>query len=791
MKKFFSALILLATAVAYGAASTAPTKFQTDTLDFGHYGSTANHNLVFDFGLATNPTLYVDNATDSLWYNYGNFNLGTGAAANQSLTFNIGGSNPQIRWNNSSGVFQYTLNGSTYHQINNGTDITSGSATVGQVLQADGAGNSLWGAAAGGGSKNYLNSGTTSNGTNTQNGNFEASATVATNWSLGHVSLTSNFPSGTPTFGSGASSNLAMTATSTGALEGNYSGLLTNTGSVSVAGDFLATNAFYIDTEDQAKMLTVKYYYSLTTGSSGTNFSGTSSNTFGVAIYDVTNSAWIQPAGVWNFTQNSGPNYGTATFQTTKNSTQYRLVFFTANAASSAYTMLLDSVSVGPQTAPTGPAVLDIATYSPTITGDSAPTSTKFTWYRIGDKAYISGFFVVGTPTSSYLSIPLPSGLSIDYTKLTSGNPQYLGSATLAQNSNYTYASGAGLAIFVDGSTTGSLFVSYHNDSDTISKVPGSTILVASEQLSFTNIAVPIVGWSSNTAMSSDTDTRVVAFNASGTSTVTGGGTVGTIVPTTINSDTHGGYQGSGIYKIPVTGYYDVSANFTGNATSWTSGQRVILYVQYGSNSVEMARDTIQATASQITSVSGTIKSLYLTSGTSVNIAILGDQGLSNAVFNWSLGRQSGPSVIAATESVLARYTGQVAFTAGGGTIAPATKVFDSHNAYNAGTGIYTVPVSGKYRVTAAFSYIAFTDTAGSNMEMDVYHNSSSDTIIAERTGTSSTTNVHYTAAGSAIVQCLAGDTLSIYGLFSIGGTGVNTVASNNANYVSFERVGN
>jgi len=166
---------------------------------------------------------------------------------------------------------------------------------------------------------------------------------TTTGFSLGNVTLPSNFPSGVPTFGSGASGTLALTASSSSPLAGSYS-LLYADSAATTAGNFVATDAFTVDLEGQAKVMQWKAFYKASVNPTNGNFSGTSSNSFGWAIYDVTNSAWIQPAGVYNMVQNSGVGMASGTFQTSSTGTSYRLVMYNGNASSGAISMQLDDV---------------------------------------------------------------------------------------------------------------------------------------------------------------------------------------------------------------------------------------------------------------------------------------------------------------------------------------------------------------------------------------------------------------------------------------------------------------
>jgi len=112
------------------------------------------------------------------------------------------------------------------------------------------------------------------------------------------------------------------------------------------AGQGFISNAFTIDAEDQAKVLTFSFAYQAVSGTM--NFSGTSSNTWAVYIYDATVGTWIQPAGVYNLVQSSGAGLATGTFQTTSSSTSYRIAVICINATGGAVSMKFDDFFVGP-----------------------------------------------------------------------------------------------------------------------------------------------------------------------------------------------------------------------------------------------------------------------------------------------------------------------------------------------------------------------------------------------------------------------------------------------------------
>jgi hypothetical protein len=94
------------------------------------------------------------------------------------------------------------------------------------------------------------------------NPDFEANS--VTPWVKGTVTLdaTSKFPNGTPTFGSGASGTLAITAQSSGALDGAYS-LQYADSAATTAGDFVASDAFSVSPAYRAQPLAIAFKYSI------------------------------------------------------------------------------------------------------------------------------------------------------------------------------------------------------------------------------------------------------------------------------------------------------------------------------------------------------------------------------------------------------------------------------------------------------------------------------------------------------------------------------------------------
>lgn len=613
-----------------------------------------------------------------------------------------------------------TGNGSNVSMPNNASFSFVYSATSSRWQLVGGTGSG-----SGGGGKNYLSAIATSQSTtpNTGNGNFELGST--TGWSLFNTTLTGVIPTGA--ISAGAASIGTFSASSSNTLGAGYS-LVTAAASAWAAGQGFISDAFNIDQEDYAKVLTFKAYYRVDSGPTNLNFSGTSSNTLAIYIYDVTNSAWIQPAGVYGLTQNSGVGYVTGTFQTTSASTQYRIAILGINASTGAVQLTWDDFSVGPQTAPLGAVVTDwvdagtnIITATTTSPTKGTTNRDKIQWRRVGGN--LEGIFeytqtVAGTAGSGNYLFQLPTGLSIDTSKLVLNAEAAIGSGANGRGDTtigrgWGSDKGTGTSMFninveAYDSTRVRLFAIYTNSAGTtIEGGIGSAYFPftsANLQISFT-ISVPIAGWSSNVQMSNDTDTRVVSMSAyKSAGSVTANTKIGSW--TAVNKDTHGAFNlSTGDYTAPVAGDYFV--NFTAYSTTasmtanvYKNGTLVLEGIRSGTTLSGLGNGIVSCVAGDVLSVAVDASLTLATSTTKTVISIF---------------RLSGPSVIAATESVNASYYVSANVSAGTAQqINFDTKEFDSHNAVTTGSGwLFTAPISGIYALSG---YVNVTVAATSGL---------------------------------------------------------------------------
>lgn len=625
-------------------------------------------------------------------------------------------------------------------------------------------------------------------------GNFENQLT--TGWSLGTVgTLTNGIPTGSPTFGSGASGNLSIAVTTSSPL-GGLASLQYISSAVTTQGNMLGSQAYSIDIEDQAKVLTFKFYYSVPSGVTNCNFSGTSSNSFGIAIWDATNSAWLSSTANFGMTQSSGTGYVTGTCQTATTTASIQFVIYNANATGGAATLNLDDFFLGPQTAPFGPTMTDWVAYTPTFTAFGTVSGVSAFYRRVGANLEVKGTFTSGTSTAANAQISLPSGLSLNSSAITTpAQTNTFGFITRAIHTTATNFPGTTVGPWpiTDATATSTTSVFIATTTNTASNVYplalGTAVLSVNDEASF-QFTCPISGWSSNVQMSSDTDTRVVAMrsnNASATVTAS----YSTVTWNTVINDTHGA-MGSTTYTIPVTGYYDVAAQTSLGGTQALNGTASISINKNGSL-IQENNNGYGGAVTATNTISIGLDSMLCNAGDTILIQVKSSATLpviadaTNGCF-FSISRRSGPSVIAATESVNMSYT-----DTSGGTIGASqavykftTKTRDTHNAYSTSTGLYTIPVSGEYRISSTLTTAAVNNSTSQAFEIWAVYNGSTNiaTNFTWGNGVSHT----QPAALSASYPCNAGDTLQIQASSSTATTGSTGAGLNT---ICIERVGN
>jgi hypothetical protein len=292
--------------------------------------------------------------------------------------------------------------------------------------------------------------------------------------------------------------------------------------------------------------------------------------------------------------------------------------------------------------------------------------------------------------------------------------------------------------------------------------------------------------------MSNDTDTRIVDLQVNNASLITPSGTIGTsfATATTINfnktptKDSHSGYS-SGVYTVAVPGDYFVSARLEMSHTASTGS---FVGASIAVNGVERAAQAIKPLSpNAYPFVSSLITGLV--AGDQITIRLFGDSAakafVASIVNDFTVHRLSGPSAIAASETVAARYTNTAGTTITNSlTAVPfATRAYDSHGSFS--TPTYTVPVSGKYRVSGVLTTQSVTLATTNDFQVQIFKTGAmvaNAFTLGNGAANGQSVQVHTT------IDCLAGDTLDVRARIS-SSVALSTTANNNV--ICIERIGN
>lgn len=569
----------------------------------------------------------------------------------------------------------------------------------------------------------------------------------------------------TPTLSGGANS-LSMSLESTSPLRGSKSLRLTASTAWAQADGVTLGPAFQIKPADFGKVLTVSCTYQVTSGASNMNFSGTVGNqTMMLAVFDVNASAWVGLAGALGFNTSGTSGIVTATFQaSTLASQSYQLYLFNVGATTTGpCSVLIDEVSVG----------------TSNNLPDSRTLASKFaltTATAVGANAIIpfnsvvfdfAGGFVAG----GQFKVPV-SGV---YEVTISGSLSAGSNTTLFVWKNGVSDTGVGLWTTAQ-TATGTTLVSCVAG-DLLDARPDLSVTVQNNA----RISVKRVGGPA----ASVGDARVVAMNSLGVPTTTGFNTTATLIKyPAATTDSHAAYNAStGLYTVPVSGWYNVSATTDVAGTFAINGYAAVFLYKNGSALVQGGAVAGGSQGSVPTSLqtlvfanAGDTFGIYLkTSATSASFVADG------TLHYLSIQRASGPSVVAASESVNASYYCSTAFAA-----SPTVPVnfdlreWDSHNAVtvSATAWRFTAPVSGTYLVT-------MTGQASVSTPVNFYKNGVNYKYMYNvNAGTISSGN-----AGTIKLQ--AGEFFDLRPFTSSTFSGNGTLSQVNSSNISITRTGN
>lgn len=593
-----------------------------------------------------------------------------------------------------------------------------------------------------------------------------------------------------PVNGIDGSPNTTWIRSTSSPLRTNASFQLVKTASASRQGEG-ASYAFAIDSADQGKVLQGSFDYKVVSGTFA-------DDAVRIYIYDVTN-ATVQQVAPYLLKNVSTPSekFGFE-FQTAVNSTSYRFIIHIAGTDTVAYTLGFDNFAIGPTAKLYGSPVTDWQSFTGSG-GWTTNTTYVSQWRRVGDSLEVNQRITTsGAPNSATLTINLPPGLVIDQTKLLNfqGTNSPIGRAGIWDNSGPA-VSYAAVRFF----TTTAVALSNEGADQTFLRAPSSVdqvtpITFAASDEIWLSYRVPIVGWGSTALMSQDASTRVVAarFIKSSTSSAISGSFT-TEVWQSLTYDTHGAAStGTGLFTAPVSGYYQSTGHLNVDSGSGESGF-AIQYVKNGVGGEVLVRAGKSASTAGFNYAGVFNTTIFLNAGDTFGIQRAQAAGTVNITSGlWHIQRVSGPSQIAASESVNAAYStaaGQAVPNTTDTIVNFGTKDFDSHNAVTTGASWkFTAPIAGVYQVSVicTLGFTASSAVTGESIA-NLFKNGATVSGLGIRNHDVAN-NSMAAMQGAQLVKMNAGDYIDIR-IYQNNGASKNLEANATKNRISITRVGN
>lgn len=579
------------------------------------------------------------------------------------------------------------------------------------------------------------------------------------------------FRPGVPVDATGGTANITFAASATAPLSGQNSFILTKDAAIREGEG--VSYSFTIDDASKAKVLQIQFDYLVNSGTFTAGGPTTDSDIL-VYILDVTNSRLIQPTTYKLFSTSSTiADKFISNFQTSADSTSYRLIFHVASNSASAYSLKIDNMVVSPTTLSYGTPITDWQDF-PSVAAGTLITATttnptygtvatnKAQWRRVGGNAEIRWNYRQtsgGSAGSGTYLFNLASVIGkIDTNRVqTSTSTTSISTFVAGAVGNFYYSNvDTSLGIGVVAAYSDSQLKIDYQGSDNGSGFEGvwSSSFGGFDQttIAYSIIAsIPIQGWSAQVQSSDVNDQRIVSarYRASASRAMS---TTQPLNADTRVIDTHGAVTTGSSWRFtaPIAGIYNVSAQVM------ISNVGVGLFIYKNGVAYAQGESYLSSVPNWTASVDTQVEML---AGDYVDIRTSGAVNTDNiATSNYiDVQRVANPASITSTETVAASYAMSTNLVVNAGNrISYDTKIEDTHNAVTLGTSTwqFRAPISGLYQV----NYGACTGTGSAVPQL--YKNGSYFRSLTHTNGAAINNN---TVNGSTIVRLNAGDTIYLF----------------------------
>jgi hypothetical protein len=461
-------------------------------------------------------------------------------------------------------------------------------------------------------------------------------------------------------------------------------------------------------------------------------------------------------------------------------------------------------VVVAPSKYVYGTPITDWVEYTPQFNagfsvGSGGQAFNRWFWRRVGGDIQIRGSFKFGSSGfsmgSGYFTASLPSGRAFDFTKIPFAYDRIGVFDCFDEGGTNQREVGT---VIIDGTSNTFHFALRRISDNTSNRVQSNfPFNWAGGDEFFCQIQAPIQGWSSSVKMSDGYDGREVVFVGGLTTQTIATGTleVPKILTPPVVKDTCACYNPStGVFKAPSSEFYRISARVA-CLLEPNASLRIGYSINSTSNFTKLSAKKNETTVNE--TLFGSIDDVvYLTAGDEIRFGVSHDNSTNiqlpsdSRLQAFSIHRISSPQTIAMGESinvVATNFSGQTLPNGTSTTITGWTKQRDTHNAFNASTGIFTAPVSGLYEFSLTLTLNSAANNVGGEFSSDL--NSGHGKIASTFAQASGT--YFMTITGSKTIYLNAGQTASATGYVSGLGGARNLYANADFNWLSIKRVGN